>query len=356
MADGVLLIQAPPLNDEQEENEDEVEETPPDLGSGPIELTVESRAHGWRLDHYLSRLYPNFSRALFQKAIVDGGVLVNGLAAKASRRLRINDRLHVQLPRQPDSTLVPEDIPINVLYEDEYLAVLNKPADMVTHPGKATYRGTLAAALQHHFDQLSDVAGSLRPGIVHRLDRDTTGVIVVAKDNQIHFRLSRQFERREVQKEYRAIVRGEVQDETGLITTWMKVHPKAREKMIVCEPDEKAREAVTTWHVAERFRGFTVMRLLPKTGRTHQLRVHMKHIKHPILADRLYGGAEKFLLSEVLGDAAAPSTVLIARQALHAFRLTFRHPVSEEMMTFEAPLPEDMEFTLATLRRHRSLA
>jgi 23S rRNA pseudouridine1911/1915/1917 synthase len=328
----------------------------PDLDAGPIELTVEARAHGWRLDHYLSRLYPNFSRALFQKAIAESGVLVNGLPAKASRRLRINDRLHVQLPKQPDSHLAPEDLPLDVLYEDEHLAVLNKAADMVTHPGKATYRGTLAAALQHHFDQLSDVAGSLRPGIVHRLDRDTTGVIVVAKDNQIHHRLSRQFERREVQKEYRAIVRGEVKDETGLITTWMKVHPKAREKMIVCEPDEKAREAVTTWNVAERFRGFTVMQLLPKTGRTHQLRVHMKHLKHPILADRLYGGREKFLLSEVTGDDRQSSTALIERQALHAFRLTFRHPVTEERMMFEAPLPADMELTIAALRRHRPLS
>lgn len=329
--------------------------TPPDLEAGPIELTVEARAHGWRLDHYLARLYPNFSRALFQKAITDGGVLVNGLAAKASRRLRINDRLNVQLPKQPDSHLTPEDLPLNVLYEDEYLAVLNKAADMVTHPGKATYRGTLAAALQHHFDQLSDMAGSLRPGIVHRLDRDTTGVIIVAKDNQIHHRLSRQFERREVQKEYRAIVRGEVKEETGLITTWMKVHPKAREKMIVCEPDEKAREAVTTYNVIERFHGFTAMQLLPKTGRTHQLRVHMKHIKHPILADRLYGGSEKFLRGEVEGEGPRAAMVLIARQALHAFRLTIRHPVTENLMTFEAPLPEDMEFTLAALRRHRAL-
>jgi 23S rRNA pseudouridine1911/1915/1917 synthase len=135
----------------------------------------------------------------------------------------------------------------------------------------------------------------------------------------------------------------------------MKVHPKAREKMIVCEPDEKAREAVTTWNVVERFRGFTVMQLLPKTGRTHQLRVHMKHIKHPILADRLYGGSEKFLLSEVIGEGSSASTVLMGRQALHAFRLTFRHPVSEQMMTFEAPLPEDMEFTVAALRRHRGV-
>jgi 23S rRNA pseudouridine1911/1915/1917 synthase len=327
---------------------------PPELSSAPVTLTVEARAHGWRLDHYLSRLYPNFSRVLFQKAIAEGAVQLNGLAVKASRRLRINDRLLIQLPKQPDSHLQPEAIPLDVLYEDDHLAVINKPADMVTHPGKATFKGTLAAALQHHFNQLSDVAGQLRPGIVHRLDRDTTGVIVVAKDNQVHHRLSRQFERREVQKEYRAIVRGEVPLETGLIHTWIKVHPKAHEKMIVCEESEKAREATTTYHVAERFRGFTLMQLLPKTGRTHQLRVHMRHLKHPIVADKLYAGHGQLLMSDVAGEDSGATTTLIARQALHAFRLAFRHPVTEKPMEFEAPLPDDFATTLAALRRYRA--
>lgn len=326
----------------------------PELSAAPVVLTVEARAHGWRLDHYLSRLYPNYSRMLFQRAITDGAVTLNGLNVKASRRLRVNDRLTVQLPKQPDSHLAPEDVPLDVIYEDDHLAVINKPADMVTHPGKATYTGTLAAALQHHFNKLSDVAGQLRPGIVHRLDRDTTGVIVVAKDNQVHNRLSRQFERREVQKEYRAIVRGEVEQDTGLIHTWIKVHPKAHEKMIVCEQDEKAREAVTTYHVLERFRGYTLMQLLPKTGRTHQLRVHMRHLKRPIIADKLYGGSTQVMLSEVNPEAQGSETVLIARQALHAYRLGFRHPVSEEMMEFIAPLPEDMAFTLAAIRRFRA--
>jgi len=327
---------------------------PPELSTAPVELTVEARAHGWRLDHYLSRLYPNYSRALFQRAIAEGAVLLNNLPVKASRRLRINDRLTVQLPKQPDSRLEPENIPLHVLFEDEHLAVLNKPADMVTHPGKATFKGTLAAALQHHFDKLSDVAGQLRPGIVHRLDRDTTGVIVVAKDNQIHHRLSRQFERREVQKEYRAIVRGEVEQDTGLIHTWMKVHPRMHERMIVCEPDEKAREAVTSYNVLERFRGFSHVQLLPKTGRTHQLRLHMRHIRHPIVADKLYGGSTQLLLSEVHPEGKGSETPLIARQALHAYRLAFRHPVTEEPLQFEAPLPNDLAETLATLRRFRS--
>src|SRR3990172_4624419 len=149
----------------------------------PILLTVEARAHGWRLDHYLARLFPNYSRMLFKRAIEQQTILVNGLPVKTSRRLRVNDRLSVRLPELPDSTLHAENLPIDVLYEDDFLVVLNKAAGMITHPGKGNYRGTLAGALQYHFDQLSDAAGQLRPGIVHRLDRDTSGVLGVAKNN-----------------------------------------------------------------------------------------------------------------------------------------------------------------------------
>ena len=183
-------------------------ERPPLSMSEPVSVTVEARAHGWRVDHYLARLYPNYSRELFRKAIEQSAVQLNGLPVKAARRLRVNDRLSIRLPELPDNTLQPEDLPIQVVYEDDALAVINKPADMVTHPGKGNFKGTLAAAVQFHFDQLSTVAGQLRPGIVHRLDRDTTGVIIIAKDNSVHSRLSSQFEQREVKKEYRAIVRG----------------------------------------------------------------------------------------------------------------------------------------------------
>jgi 23S rRNA pseudouridine1911/1915/1917 synthase len=247
-------------------------------------------------------------------------------------------------------------MPLDVLYEDDSLIVINKQADLVTHPGKANYRGTLAAGLQFHFDQLSDVAGQLRPGIVHRLDRDTTGVILVAKSNQVHHRLSGQFERREVAKEYRAIVRGELSADADVIETFLRVHPKAREKMIVCEPDGKARHAVTRYEVLERFRGFTLVRLLPKTGRTHQLRVHMKHLGCPIVADRLYAGHAQLTLgdldTEQSGDGA--DRTLMSRQALHAFRLEFRHPVTDAPLAMEAPVPEDMQRTLEALQRYRS--
>ncbi|MFM8220093.1 MAG: pseudouridine synthase, partial [Planctomycetaceae bacterium] len=151
----------------------------------PERVTVEARAHGWRLDHYLTRLYPNYSRAQFQREIETGSIVVNGLSAKASRRLHVNDIVQFQLPRQPDRSVVPENLPLEVLFEDAHLVVLNKAANMVVHPGRGHQRGTLVGALQYHFDRLSDVAGADRPGIVHRLDRDTTGIMVVAKDNQV---------------------------------------------------------------------------------------------------------------------------------------------------------------------------
>jgi 23S rRNA pseudouridine1911/1915/1917 synthase len=325
------------------------------LSSEPIDVTVEARAHGWRVDHYLSRMFPNYSRGLFQRAIEQQHVLLNGLPVKAAKRVRINDRLSVRLPEVPDETLAPEDIPLDVLYEDDALVLINKPADMVTHPGKAHYRGTLAAALQHHFDRLSDVAGRLRPGIVHRLDRDTTGVIVIAKDNQVHHRLSAQFEQRSVQKEYRAIVRGRIAADSGRIDTHLKIHPKAREKMIVCGAEANSRQAVTDYQVLERFRGFSYVRLLPQTGRTHQLRVHLRHIGHPIVADRLYGGHAFLKLSELADDATNPAVdvTLIARQALHALRLAFRHPSTEQPLECIAPLPDDMQRTLDALHQLR---
>ena len=311
-----------------------------------------------RVDHYLARMYPNYSRALFQKAIEQQAVLINGLAVKASRRLRVNDRLSVRLPEQPDDSIKPEDLPLSVIYEDDVLAIVNKPPNMVTHPSKGHLKGSLAAALQFHFDKLSDIAGQLRPGIVHRLDRNTTGLLIVAKDNTVHHRLSRQFERREVKKEYRALVRGTPKQTRGRIETHLKVNPKRHEKMMVCEPDEKSRHAVTDYEILETFNSvaagrFAHVQLFPQTGRTHQLRVHLRHLHLPIVADKLYGGGESLRKSELAASSSAngdEGDILITRQALHAFRITFTHPVTEKTLTFEAPLPEDFERTLTALR------
>ncbi len=346
----------PPLPDDS--HLDEVD-APALSASEPVSLTVDARAHGWRVDHYLARLFPNYSRELFKRALEQSAVQVNGLAVKASRRLRVNDIVAVRLPELPDNTLQPEDLPIQIVYEDDSLAVINKPFDMVTHPGKGNFKGTLAAAVQFHFDKLSSVAGQLRPGIVHRLDRDTTGVIVIAKDNNVHHRLSLQFEQRVVKKEYRAIVRGALARDSDYIRTWIKTHPKNHEKMVTCAAGEQGgREAVTFYEVMERFRGFTYVRLLPETGRTHQLRVHMLELKCPIISDRLYAGHNRV----TKGDLAAPETIadgddtLIARQALHAFKLQIRHPVTDREMQFEAPLPSDIEQTLEALRTYRKLS
>ncbi|MFQ5731848.1 MAG: RluA family pseudouridine synthase [Planctomycetaceae bacterium] len=308
----------------------------------PIQLVVEARAHGWRIDHYLGRLFPNYSRSLFKRAIETQRVLVNGVPVKPARRLRVNDVLAVRLPKEPDSSLPAEDVPLDVIYEDESLVVINKPAGMIVHPGKGNYRGTLAGALQFHFDRLSDAAGRFRPGVVHRLDRDTTGVIVVAKDNQVHNALSSQFERREVRKEYRAICRGVFERDSDYIETHLRAHPKKREKMQVCGPGGSAREAVTFYEVIERFDGFTEVRLRPRTGRTHQLRVHAAHLGNPIVADAAYGGGSQLKRSDLPAGDESNSDVLISRQALHAYRLEFSHPRTGQRACFEADLPADM--------------
>lgn len=337
----------------------------------PISLAVEDRAHGWRLDHYLTRLFPNYSRAAFQRAVSSGAVLVNGLEVKPSRRLRVNDILSIRLPDRADDGIPAENIPLEIIHEDDSLVVINKAAGMIVHPGRGNPHGTLAAALQFHFDTLSDTAGRFRPGIVHRLDRDTSGLLVVAKDNQVHHRLSGQFERREVKKVYHAIVWGEVELDSDYIETYVRVHSKNREKMTICPPGGEAREAVTFYEVIERFRGFTYMRLHPQTGRTHQLRVHMQYLGHSIVADRMYGGhaqlrreqlatGEKFAAAgyteEQVGDdtAAETSPPLIRRQALHAHRLAFDHPADGRRCEFSAPLPQDMQTTLDALQEYRA--
>lgn len=351
-----------PSDAEQDEISPLFDEDHP-IPDGPIDITVEARAHGWRLDHYLNRLFPNHSRSQLQRAIELGAVQLNGLIPKASRRLRVNDRIRLELPDAEQSSIRPENIPLNILYEDDALIVVNKPPNMVVHPGRGTSSGTLAAALQYHFDQLSDVGGRHRPGIVHRLDRDTSGVILIAKDNQVHQKISSQFERREVRKEYRAIVRGIPEMESDLIHTWICVHPRVRERMMVCPEGDNAREAVTFYRTAEHLGGFAFVELFPKTGRTHQLRVHMLHIATPIIADKLYTGQAEFRRSSAAAGspqgqpytaAASDDELLISRQALHAFRLTIRHPHSGCEMQFEAPLPDDMQKTLQYLRSARS--
>lgn len=345
-------------SDVEPEPTPEAEFTPPpgDPTQETIALTVEARAHGWRIDHYLSRLYPNFSRMAFQRAIDDEAVRVNGLVVKTSRRLRVNDAIEFRLPEQADNSVVPEDIPLDIMYDDEWLVVINKASNMIVHPGRGNYRGTLTGALQFHFDKLSDIAGKYRAGIVHRLDRDTSGVLVVAKDNAIHGHLSKQFEERTVEKEYRALVWGEMGFDRDYLETHVRVSLRNRERMMVCPPGTNSRHAATYYEVLERFNGFTWMRLCPQTGRTHQLRVHMHHLGHPIVADRLYEGHNSLSKSDLVeGVAPEDDEIYIQRQALHALKLSFDHPVTGARMEFEAPIAPDIQRALEAVREHRSL-
>jgi 23S rRNA pseudouridine1911/1915/1917 synthase len=334
---------------------------PPPLSETPLEFEVRPRTEGKRLDVYLSNRFSDYSRRVIQRIIDADAVLVNGRVAKASYRVRPGDLVSIRLPDLPDTTPKPEDIPIEVVYEDESLTVVNKPAAMVTHPARGNWQGTLVNALQFHFDTLSSLAGENRPGIVHRLDRDTTGLLIVVKDELTHRRLATQFELREVHKEYLAIVYGVPERHSDYIEQPIGFHPIARQKMAIRAPADGGKEAVTFYEVEERFRNFALVRCKPQSGRTHQIRVHLTHIGHPIVADKLYSGRDGLTLGDVLGpdrrdklgDQRA-DVMLIDRQALHAHRLRFHHPITERELNVTAPLPADMSRTLDALRLHRA--
>jgi 23S rRNA pseudouridine1911/1915/1917 synthase len=262
---------------------------------------------------------------------------------------------------------VPQDIPLDVLHEDASIVVVNKPAGMIVHPAKGHWDGTLAGALAYHIGAMSQRGGPTRPGIVHRLDRDTSGVIVVAKNDQAHDALAAQLKARTVEKQYLAIVVGVPQFDQDVINQPIGDHPTEREKKSIRPGHPSSREAVTHYEVVERFFGYALVRARPKTGRTHQVRLHLAHAGYPVLCDRLYAGRNPKKISELeliprerlRQDNSAPVPVesepLLARQALHAHRLALVHPTSGERMEFEAPLAADMEHTLAALRCWRSV-
>ncbi len=321
------------------------------------EMVAHVKGDGTRLDLYLHLYFADFSRSELQKAIGAGHVLVNGKPSKASYKVRNLDRLAVQLPEPVHDVIAPEDIPLTVLYEDECLAVIDKPPDMVVHPARGNWGGTLANALAFHFrDNLSRANGTFRPGIVHRLDRDTSGVILIAKDELTHRDLAMQFETRKVHKEYVAVVQGELDRDSDYVEARVKHHPTIREQMVATtDPfDPDAKDACSYYEVIERYRGYTFVKVQPRTGRTHQIRVHLQFVGCPVLADKVYGSRGSFALSDLRpGLALAENRVLIARQALHAFRLRFQHPKRGQWVEIEAPLPADMRDTLEALRELR---
>jgi 23S rRNA pseudouridine1911/1915/1917 synthase len=322
----------------------------------PVKLLVKIKAEGMRLDHYLHMYFQDYSRSELQEAIKGGHVLVNGKPSKASYKVRNDDQLYVALPDPIHDVPVPENIPLDILYEDDVLVLINKPWNMVVHPARGNWSGTLVNALQFHFrEQLSRQYGEFRAGIVHRLDKDTSGVILVAKDDRTHRDLAWQFETRKVFKEYVALTAGELDRDSDYIEARMKLHPHDRLRHIV-STETDAKEAVSYYEVMQRFRGFTLVKIQPKTGRTHQIRVHLAHVGCPVLADKLYGGRDAFRMSDIeSGTPKDLDELLLSRQALHAYRLRFKHPTRGTWIEVEAPLPPDIRRTLEVLREKRPL-
>ena len=336
---------------------DDLDETPDfSADSFPCETmtrTVEPSESGWRLDLYLVHHFPKFSRMLLRKAIQSGAVLVDGRGGKTAYRLKSGQQVTLTPPEISREAPQAENIPLDILYEDADLVVVNKPAGMVVHPARGHWSGTLVSALAWHFDgQLSTVRGPSRPGIVHRLDRDTTGAILVAKNDMIHGKLAALFQEKRIRKEYFAIAWGKPNLDRDMIDQPICHHPRHRDKMAILKDDPEAKEAQTFYEVIKRFRGITTFRALPKTGRTHQIRLHLTHIGCPILCDTLYGRQSRITLAEIEGKPPS-GTPLLSRQALHAHRLTFEHPETGKTLEIVAPIPDDMQQTLEAIEKYR---
>ena len=295
-------------------------------------ILVGEEGQGERLDVYLARmLVQNLSRSQIKKFIETGDVKVNGREVSAHYRVKPGDSIEVEFaPAQEDETRA-EEIPLDILYEDEDVIVVNKASGMVVHPAHGNLRHTLVNALLYHTKDLSGFGGPIRPGIVHRLDKDTSGVLVVAKNNQAHAFLARQFKKHTIERVYKVIVRGVVQHEEGVCEEPVGRAYLSRKKVVVKPSGGK--DAITFFRVLKRFKKATLLEVRPQTGRTHQIRVHMAHLGYPVLGDALYG----------------ISSPWIERQALHAAGLSFTHPRTRERLSFESPLPEDLKHLMTCL-------
>jgi len=313
--------------------------------------TISPEAPKIRLDRYLAEKIPDLSRSRVQQLIEGGHVRINGEPTKASHLIRPGEKLTVVIPQPETTDVVAEEIPLEILYEDEHLLVLNKPPGMVVHPAFGHNRGTLVNALLFHCRNLSGIGGELRPGIVHRLDKDTSGLMVVAKDDVTHRGLSSQFSNRTIDRTYVAVVWGHFQQKEGRLETFYGRSPTNRKKMAVL-PEGKV--AVTAYKVLEELPLISVVELKLGTGRTHQIRVHMAYLGHPVVSDYVYGGRRKKVGALKAGERAVAGQYLeiLKRQALHAKTLGFTHPVTGKRLFFEAPLPDDIA---ALLKLARSL-
>jgi 23S rRNA pseudouridine1911/1915/1917 synthase len=309
-----------------------------------LHLSVAASNEGERLDAFLASHVEGWSRARLQRLIEEADVLVNGHAVKSSYKLRPNDEIEVELAPPPSTSFSPENIPLDIVYEDNELIVVNKPAGIVVHPAAGVMSGTLANALSFHFQQLSTSGGVVRPGIVHRLDKGTSGLMVVAKTELAHEDLADQFRDREIFKSYVALVHGHIEKRTGQIDQPIARDRGNRTRMAVVRG---GRPSLSIYRVRKRFERFTLLNVELKTGRTHQIRVHLSWLKHPVVGDDAYGGGrDKTIPDHQLRLAIAN----LGRQFLHAEQLGFRHPQTKEELRFTAPLPAELQTVLNEIK------
>jgi 23S rRNA pseudouridine1911/1915/1917 synthase len=319
---------------------------------GPVVFEIGDGDAGARLDVWINESAGWNSRARVKEAIKLGTLLVNEDRTKPSYRLRSGDRIELSAAPPPDDDhLEPEEMPLDILFEDPSIVILNKAPFVAVHPGAGHRTGTLVNGLAHHFRELSDVGGPQRPGIVHRLDRETSGAICVAKSNRAHFAITSQFQARTVSKTYLAIAEGVMEFDEYKVDEPIGRHPAQPTKMAVTPG---GRSAFTRFEVVERLDGFTLVRCYPRSGRTHQIRVHLAFVGHPILCDKLYGRRNRISWGEIAHLSPRDpegNKNLLDRQALHAFTLEFDHPLSGERVAFEAPVTSDIAETLDALRQ-----
>jgi len=322
-----------------------------------VTLVVRRRLPGRRLDKYLHARFPRLSRTMIQRLIKQGDILVNGKPTKAIYEPDSQDRIELVIPPPEPYDLIPENIPLDIIYEDDHLLAINKQKGIIVHPSKSTQTGTLANGLAYYASSLSHGEDPFRPGIVHRLDKNTTGVMLVAKTDEAHWRLSLQFEQRIVRKTYLGVVEGSPQLDSDVINAPLAAHPTIKDRYIIpgCHAgvmNRLAKEAITEYEVVERFRGYSLVHLHPKTGRTHQLRVHMSYIGHPMAGDTFYGGHH---VSELQLTGQGSDLPITNQQALHAYRIRFKHPIYETTTEIEAKPPEDLAKLIHLLRTYRKL-
>ncbi|MBN1634809.1 MAG: RluA family pseudouridine synthase [Ignavibacteria bacterium] len=311
-------------------------------------FTVPEIKEKERIDKYITRFVENASRTKVQKAINLGNVLVNGEYVKSNYLLKPNDEIEIELPVPDKQDILPENIPLDIIYEDDYLLIINKPSGMVTHPAYKNYSGTLVNALMYYSMQskgsLSDLNGFERAGIVHRLDKDTSGILVVAKDEVTHRKLADQFFKHSIEREYMAIVWGKFKNKQGIIENRISRDKRNRKKMTVTNSGDNGKIAITEYNVIEEYEFLSLVNLKLRTGRTHQIRVHLSSSGHPVFGDEMYGGRVPHSVNLTANMKLQINNLLemMSRQALHARLLSFIHPHSKEEMQFISDLPEDM--------------